>query len=205
MVCSGQTRGYGNLALSLMRDIKDRADDTSLASTLRDRLLGEANTDAWPDDDTFKSEWGRRKFYGALRRERVLMVLRALERRYQEHAHLAEPLMSFDWSKLQVEHILPQSWEASWPIAEDVSADERKWALHGIGNLTLVSQKLNPKMSNSAWIDPSGSGGKQEALRKHTRLEINRRLLENYPVWNDEAIAARSREMFDDALAIWPR
>lgn len=205
MVCSGQTRGYGTLALSLMRDIKDRADGASLAATLRDRLLGEANTDAWPDDDTFKSEWGRRKFYGALRRERVLMVLRALERRYQEHAHLAEPLMTFDWSKLQVEHILPQSWETGWPIAENVSPAERNWALHGIGNLTLVSQKLNPTMSNSPWVDPVGKGGKQEALRKHTRLEINRRLLENYPVWNDEAIDARSREMFKDAMAIWPR
>jgi len=205
MVCSGQTRGYGTLALSLMRDIKDRADGASLAATLRDRLLGEANTDAWPDDDTFKSEWGRRKFYGALRRERVLMVLRALERRYQEHAHLAEPLMTFDWSKLQVEHILPQSWEAGWPIAEHVSPADRNWALHGIGNLTLVSQKLNPTMSNSPWIDPAGKVGKQEALRKHTRLEMNRRLLENYPVWNDDAIEARSREMFGDALAIWPR
>lgn len=205
MVCSGQTRGYGTLALSLMRDIKARANDATLAGTLRDRLLGEANTDAWPDDDTFKSEWGRRKFYGALRRERVLMVLRALERRYQEQAHLAEPLMTFDWSKLQVEHILPQSWEAGWPIAEHVSPADRNWALHGIGNLTLVSQKLNPTMSNSPWIDPAGKVGKQEALRKHTRLEINRRLLENYPVWNDDAIEARSREMFNDALAIWPR
>lgn len=205
MVCSGQTRGYGNLALSLMRDIKDRAAGASLASTLRNRLIGETNTDAWPDDDTFRSEWGRRKFYGALRRERVLMVLRALERRYQEHAHLAEPLMSFDWSKLQVEHILPQSWESGWPIAEDVSPAARNWALHGIGNLTLVSQKLNPTMSNSPWIDPAGKGGKQEALRKHTRLEINRRLLENYPTWDDETIEARSREMFTDALAIWPR
>lgn len=205
MVCGGQTRGYGTLALSLMRDIKYRPANTSLAGALRHRLHAEANTDAWPDDDTFKSEWGRRKFYGVLRRERVLMVLRALERRYQEQAHLAEPLMSFDWSKLQVEHILPQSWEAGWPIAENVSPADRNWAIHGIGNLTLVSQKLNPTMSNSPWIDPAGKAGKQEALRKHTRLEINRRLLENHSVWNDDAIEARSREMFGDALAIWPR
>jgi hypothetical protein len=205
MVCGGQTRGYGTLALSLMRDVKTRPDDASLADTLRGRLLGEANTDAWPDDDTFKSEWGRRKFYGALRRDRVLMVLRALERRYQEQAHLAEPLMTFDWSKLQVEHILPQSWETGWPISENVSPEDRNWALHGIGNLTLVSEKLNPTMSNSPWIDPAGKVGKQEALRKHTRLEINRRLLEIYPIWNDDAIEARGREMLTDALAIWPR
>jgi len=90
-------------------------------------------------------------------------------------------------------------------IAENVSPADRNWALHGIGNLTLVSQKLNPTMSNSPWIDPAGKVGKQESLRKHTRLEINRRLLENYPVWNDDAIESRSREMFSDALAIWPR
>lgn len=113
--------------------------------------------------------------------------------------------MTFDWSKLQVEHVLPQSWRDNWPLADGVTADQRDVALHGIGNLTLVSEKLNPSLSNAAWTYPNGKSGKSDALRKHTRLEINRRLLDTHPSWTDESILDRASELYHVAKTIWPR
>jgi hypothetical protein len=191
--------------LRLHKVLADAPEGTSLADLLKAQLLSEAGSDAWPSDELFRLEWLRRRFYGGLRRERVVMVLRALEHFYQSNAHLAEPLMTFDWSKLQIEHILPQSWHEHWPLPDGITADQRELALHGIGNLTLVAGKLNPSLSNAAWCHAEAKGGKSEALRRHTRLELNRRLLEDHKAWDDASIEARAGKLFQDASTIWPR
>lgn len=205
MICAYQTRGYGTLALRLQNVMAEAPEGVSLADLLREQLLSETGTDAWPNDELFRLEWLRRRFYGGLRRERVVMVLRALEHFYQSNAHLAEPLMTFDWSKLQIEHILPRSWHEHWPLAEGITPEQRELALHGIGNLTLVSGKLNPSLSNAAWRHAETKGGKADGLLRHTRLELNRRLLANHEVWNEASISARADELFQDASTIWSR
>ena len=205
MICAYQTRGYGTLALRLHKLLADMPENISQADTLKNLLLSETGSDAWPSDELFRNEWVRRRFYNSLRRDRILMVLQALELSYQSNAHLAEPLMTFDWSKLQIEHILPQSWQEHWPLSDGVTPDQRDMALHGIGNLTLVAEKLNPSLSNAAWLHPDGQKGKAAALRKHTRLELNRRLLDDHQVWSDGSIEARAAALYADAALIWPR
>lgn len=205
MICAYQTRGYGTLALRLHKLLVNTPEDISQAEALKNQLLSETGSDAWPSDELFRNEWVRRRFYNSLRRDRVLMVLQALELSYQSNAHLAEPLMTFDWSKLQIEHILPQSWQEHWPLLDGITPDQRDVSLHGIGNLTLVAEKLNPSLSNAAWVHPDGKKGKAEALRAHTRLEINRRLLNDHPTWPDESIETRAKALCDDAVVIWPR
>ena len=91
------------------------------------------------------------------------------------------------------------------PMPVGITPEQRELALHGIGNLTLVAGKLNPSLSNAAWCYAEAEGGKSEALRKHTRLELNRRLLENHETWDEASIAARADALFQDASAIWPR
>lgn len=204
MVCNLQTRGYGTLAMELLRAILAAPDAPMDAVLSKVLLSNDAGTDAWPDDDKFRTEWSGRKFYNGLRRDRVLMLLRALEEVLQQGKHLAEPLMTFDWAQLQIEHVMPQSWLEHWPLRESVTADQRNWAIQGIGNLTLVSGKLNPTLSNAPWLPHKALAGKMATLKKHTRLELNRLLLESYPEWNDASIRERAQELFQTALQIWP-
>lgn len=204
MICGFQTRGYGMLALKLLKVMKEAPTDEPIAARLSNELRETATgIDAWPDDEMFRTEWGRRKFYGGLRRDRVLMILQAIEEAYQSEAYKSEPILTFDLSRLQIEHILPQKWEAHWPLPEiGVTADDRNWQLHGIGNLTLVSSKLNPSLSNSPWVVPGGKG-KREALDEHSKLELNRRLLAAHQDWNEERVRLRASELFETARKIW--
>jgi hypothetical protein len=64
----------------------------------------------WPDDVTFDYNWRTRDLYGG-RGARPLLVLRALEEQAWRQDKLAMPVASFDWKRVQVEHIMPQSWE----------------------------------------------------------------------------------------------
>ncbi len=133
------------------------------------------------------------------------MVLRAIEEHSHTHSTLAEPIVAFDWSQLQIEHILPQSWIEHWPLPSDVSAEERDLRVHGIGNLTLVSGKLNPTMSNAPWLaNDATPASKKEALRQHSRLDINRQLLATAgDTWDETKIAQRAEQLFDIAAKIW--
>jgi hypothetical protein len=134
------------------------------------------------------------------------MILQALEHRYQSLNGKTEPLMTFDWSQLQIEHIMPQKWESHWPLLDDLSAEERKSNVQGIGNLTLVSKKLNPSLSNGPWFDTEdGKPGKRSGLHAHTILRLNKSLIDTYDNWSDASIDERAEQLFDDAKQIWPR
>lgn len=206
LIGGGQTRSYGSLALAILKAIKAQNDQPASA-TLHDVLASLTGSDEWPSDEAFRHSWNVRQFYGYFKRDRVLMVLQALEHRYQSRNGKAEPLMSFDWSQLQIEHIMPQSWETYWPLPEDIAVEQRKANIQRIGNLTLVSKKLNPSLSNGPWLDLDAEKiGKRSGLHAHTMLMINRKLLDAYrEEWSDEAIGARSEQLFMDAKEIWPR
>ena len=205
LICGAQTRSYGTLALTILKAIRAQ-EDRPASEILREVLTSLTGSDEWPTDEAFRRNWTNRQFYGYFRRDRVLMILQALEHRYQSRNGKSEPLMSFDWSQLQIEHIMPQSWETHWPLPDDITADERRANLQGIGNLTLVSKKLNPSLSNGPWSDlDADKPGKRSGLHAHTMLMINRKLLDDHnDNWSDKAIGARAEQMFTDAKDIWP-
>ncbi len=206
LICGSQTRSYGALSLSILKAIRAHGDQpTSIA--LRELLGALDGADEWPSDETFRRNWIGRQFYGYFKRDRVLMILQALEHRYQSRNGKAEPLMSFDWSQLQIEHIMPQGWESHWPLPDGLTAEERKANIQGIGNLTLVSKRLNPSLSNAPWFDlDAEKPGKRSGLNAHTMLMINRKLLDECKSgWSDDAIGARAERLFQDAKDIWQR
>jgi hypothetical protein len=203
MVRNLQTRGYGTLALDLVRGIKKVADGEPAAPILIASL--NSTPGDWPDDDEFKHSWRTNRFYGWFRRDRVAMLLQALEERYQTISGKSEPLLPFDYAKLQIEHIMPQSWAANWPLGHVHSALERDTFVQNIGNLTLVSSKLNPSLSNSAWFVPGSTNCKSAQLAKHSGLRLNHHILGKHAEhWDEEAIQQRADTLFEEARIIWP-
>ncbi|TJW51963.1 MAG: DUF262 domain-containing protein [Mesorhizobium sp.] len=210
MVCGAQTRGYGTLAIELIDVIHAVDSGMPVAAAISKYLTEIKGTLFWPDYKRFKSEWCSRVFYGYFRRARVLMILQALEEHYQTPGALGEPVVSFDFSKLTIEHIMPQKWQDHWPFeGDETKRVNRDRALHGIGNLTLVSGSLNPSLSNSAWkLAPQADGRancKSVALKAHSKLQMNAKLLDRWSnVWSEEQINERANALFQAALQIWP-
>jgi hypothetical protein len=206
MVCGFQTRGYGTLALSLTKQL-NMFDGHSVSPVVKQYLVDESKSNAWPSDAVFHEEWVHRRFYKTLRRERVIMLLQAIEEEYQRQASpKTEPILKFDFSQLTIEHVLPQNWAEHWPLDTGESVEQRDQILHGIGNLTLVSGQLNPALSNAPWLPSSHSNGKckRTALEEHSKLELNRLLLKTHDQWDKTAIPLRAEELFKQARAIWP-
>ena len=103
---------------------------------------------------------------------------------------------------LTVEHVLPQEWAAHWPLPitddPDLARTRREAAKHTIGNLTLVTGKLNPKLSNGPWTE------KRETLRKYSVLLISNDIRQA-ETWDEAAIAERGDHLARRAVSLWWR
>lgn len=201
MVCRLTTKGYNRLFLDLLGELHE-ADPSNVASTCETFLSSSAaESMRWPNDSEFVDAIVGLPLYRLLTRGRLRLVLEGIEDNLRtsisEEAHVQR-------GSLTIEHVLPQSWSEHWPLAEvdDVVAAtvERDRILHTLGNLTLVNNKLNPKLSNAAW------GQKRTTLGEHTVLHLNKQLLsENGEgAWDEESIRSRGRILATEAIRVWP-
>ena len=125
------------------------------------------------------------------------MVLVAIEKYLR--GRFAEPLG--DVVNLTIEHIMPQSWETHWPLRnhDNGGKEARDISIGAIGNLTLLTKKLNSRQSNGPWSE------KREELDKHSTLLLNKQLLQNAPhSWDETTIRERTKELGETIAAIWP-
>lgn len=196
MICQLNTRGYNRLFIEFLAALDGPTEELSgrVAAQL---ALGTADSNRWPSDREFKSAWREQPIFRRLTRQRVRMILMALE--MNMHSDKGENV-TFD-KKLSVEHLMPRKWRTdSWPLPgamdEEVEIENRERALHTIGNLTLLRQKLNASVSNGAFH------AKQKAILKYSALNLNRPLAA-WDGWDEGAIQKRSDELFRVAKRIW--
>ncbi|MDX6591753.1 MAG: hypothetical protein QOJ13_949 [Gaiellales bacterium] len=107
---------------------------------------------------------------------------------------------------LHIEHVLPQTWSLHWPVRGEAAEECRHRHVHVLGNLTLVTKRLNSTLSNAAWVSmPEGRTPKRETLNKHSVLLLNRRLVDGWPErWDEETIDDRGRQLASVAVDVWP-
>jgi hypothetical protein len=97
-----------------------------------------------------------------------------------------------------IEHIMPQKWQAHWPLGNQTE-DEREADIQTIGNLTLLTTKLNASVSNGPW------NAKSDELTKHDVLLINKQVQKlGEKGWSEELIKARTSSLIQTMTEIWP-
>lgn len=201
MICGLTPKNYNRLFLDLLRSATRQGAFT--AAVTRDFLLGlSGDSGRWPDDDEFRIAWLETPIYQKLAQYKQRMVLAALDRAFEEPKSESLPLPG----SLTIEHVLPRSWEAHWPLAstspvdpiqKQEATDLRNRLLHSFGNLTLITGSLNPSLSHAGW------NKKQPELVKRSKLNLNR-YFHGVPEWDEAAIQKRGAVLFKKARSIWP-
>jgi len=207
MVCDLDTRAYTTFFVDLLAAASQTLDADPAAPAVR-QFLGRSQAEGarWPGDAEFTKAWMSEPLYKRLTRPRLRMILLAIEARL--HSQFSEAVTLTD-DKLQIEHVMPQSWEDHWPLPADQDAghakDRRQALLHTIGNLTLVTKKLNPSLSNAPWLAASPGGkSKRAGLHGHSILRLNHELVHsNENAWDEDRIEARSLRLLQHAIAVW--
>ena len=125
------------------------------------------------------------------------MLLEAMEKSYIDPMSEEVELKG----TLTIEHIMPQSWGRNWPLPSDQDPEKaeisRNQLIHTIGNLTLLTKKLNPSLSNAEWHKKRGG------IKDHSILSLNKKLLD-FDDWNEDEIIKRGERLFKEARKIWP-
>jgi hypothetical protein len=211
-VVGWSTQGYNRVFLTLVKNLRSQepavipeAVEAALAA-----LAGESA--AWPTDEQFGKAWMNGGAYHVLNRARLTHILARLSTTYQTNR--TEELAVE--SELTIEHIMPQSWSAGWPLPDgsrglewqelvDAGPDDpraiatsaREKAIHTMGNLTVLRQALNSSVSNAPWSD------KKPALLQASLLPINLQLAA-FSEWDEQSIVERGQALLKRALVLWP-
>jgi hypothetical protein len=198
MICRLTPKNYNRLAIDLLKALAEGC------GTPRERLRGvllasDADTLRWPTDEEFTATLMNDRLYRTLTRKRLRMFLRALEQ--QLHTGKTEQL---DLEKrLTIEHLMPRQWKKHWPLSVDTSAeaeDHRDHIVHTLGNLTLLTRKLNPSVSNGPWEK------KLAQISRHSLLRLNKEIeAHDQGTWDEAAIHARGKALAALACKTWPR
>lgn len=215
MICDYTSKNYNRIAVDLLKEF-EASDLAPHETVIRHLCEARADTEVWPDDAQVLAALSERPLYSRVkpvRRVRMLLEACELERRlasggFAELEAQEAPQLGMG---LTVEHVLPQSWRQHWGIELDGVPDreraeleaqltaERESHVHLLGNLTLVTKKLNPSVGNSAW--PT----KREALDTHSILHINRDLVrDGEETWDEAGIDLRGRRLASLVVAHWP-
>ncbi len=118
--------------------------------------------------------------------------LRKIEEFYRKSKELS-PLANPD--KVNLEHILPENpgdLKNDWPEFDE---NKHKAYLKRIGNLTLISSKLNKEAANANFV-------KKKDVYKDSEIEITKQLVE-CERWTQVEIERRQDEFANKALQIW--
>jgi hypothetical protein len=193
VVCELTTKNYNRLFTDIVRRLRE-AGSFSAASIQNQLLESTGEATRFPDDEEFGRAWLNIAAYKKLVRKRLRMILEALNSAM--HTDMSEDV--YIREKLTIEHLMPQTWRVHWPLPEGVTEAERDQIVHTFGNLTLLTKKLNPAISNSSWEV------KRPQILTHSVLKMNHEFYEA-DEWSEDDITTRTQELFDLAVGIWPR
>lgn len=205
MLIRGTTKNYNQIFAELLQLLKT-SDRTKVGDVIQE-FFAKLSTESryWPDDNEIREELRSCPIYKRIGRGRLRMVMEAIEDHLRGWVGNSVGLSNERAmrGKYTIEYVMPRKWQANWPISEGARAeDEREALLDTFGNLTLLTSRLNSKVSNGPW---NGEMGKKQALEDHCVLLMNRKLKDLAgDDWNESKIRTRTEALVKVITEIWP-
>jgi len=181
---SGLHAAFKGLWSEIKQDMADEGitDDAKMVTLMIKRIRARS-TVKWPSSDEFIHSLESRGIYGS----RVTPYILS-----EYNKSLGDDGVD---GKPHVEHVLPQVMSETWtPIfTKEVHAG----LVDKIGNLTLLSEKMNTEISNGAYEL------KRDKFRTQSRYTISRKLGTDYENWTTASIKRRSHDIATWAALRW--
>jgi hypothetical protein len=217
-VCGLTAKNYNKVFMNQLARMAGKRLTANLLAAGLASLDG--NASRWPNDDEFRKSWLESALYGSvLDSAKLKAILVELENGLRS-PRSEEPLAS-GLERLDVDHILPDSWFENWPLPDHSKATsmeayearyasygdrpvpervlairKRESAKHRIGNLTLIHYGVNRSLQHCEFPK------KREVFFKESNLHLNRTIM-GAETWDESAIDMRARDLLSVAVKIW--
>jgi Protein of unknown function (DUF1524)/Protein of unknown function DUF262 len=212
-VCGLTTKNYNNLFLAIVAGLDKGGWSLPAFEDALVKQSGESSR--FPKNEEFQRALEFTPLYRSLGSAKTRSLLSEIELqkrgKFQETHQLPETLT--------VEHVLPDNWLAEWPMlgAEQPNPADYSSSLfeyhqeddtlmgqmarrhrlkHSLGNLTLVTQSFNSKVSNCAFET------KLPEFTEQSVLMLNKDIAKE-KTWNELDIEKRGARLAKEALKIW--
>ncbi|MDJ0362749.1 DUF1524 domain-containing protein [Rhodococcus sp. H29-C3] len=197
------TSDLGRVVADLIKSHRQIASE-NLTGAVRSYLTRlNATSTYWPGDEQVIEEIKTQPVYRRFKRGRLRVFLEAIEDHLRGFTG-AKPLGNERVARVgyPIEHLMPQKWEANWPVENPFEQENRRDHIHRLGNLTLLTQALNGKVSNGPWL---GDNGKRALIDTHDVFLLNRRLRDiSGQGWTEQQIDDRTLALIECLLLTWP-
>ncbi len=205
MLVRATAKSYNKLMADVVSVVRN-CPAGSIGESVRNFLASQqSEVGYWPDDDEVRLELASLPIYRKVSRARLRMLLESIEDHWRGWlpGQTSAAGMRIRRNSYAIEHVMPQAWSKHWPLPTGIPETERDARIHRIGNLTLLTKKLNSTVSNGPW---AGDTGKAAHLLENDVLLLNSRLIKSYGArqWDEEGIDQRTSEALDTVLQIWP-
>lgn len=209
-ICGLTHKSYNKVVPGIIRHVKGKGNTVSAFFNHISSMTGDVSR--MPADMEVKEKIRDRKMYGVVPTPRIRYILYRIE---NEKRGKNDEIPCATFENLTIEHVMPQSWAMHWPLPDGTTApcestmssghmlddktkalmEERQQSLDTLGNLTLVTEVLNPSIGNKAWKT------KRTHLSK-SLLALNREIAGN-EFWDETAIKKRADGLATVANKIW--
>ena len=212
MACGMSARSYGQLFIGLIGELEESGPQQAGDTVVRYLAQQQAFANVWPGDEDLLQAFAE-PLYWSLTTGRLNLILQGIEGELRRTSMTeCQPVPR----NLHIEHVMPQGWRPDvdndnrWPLQHDIDnpnavAAKRDRLIHSIGNLTLVTQRLNSSLSNAPWTEKRGT------LKIHSQLFLNKDLIylqssrgEERPKWDESTIDERRKRLHQAAIKVWP-
>jgi hypothetical protein len=207
-VIRATSKAYNKLFPQLVGDLING--HRMAAGTYVENFLKQQTADSmyWPDDSTVRDNLKSSGIYNVLTRSRLRMILEGIEDEIRNPAdeQVATQQQWCERARLQVEHVMPRSWAANWPLQEKETREERQERINRLGNLTLLTPTKNAAVSNGPWFGNDPKKHKRALLSANTTFLMNRALVDGTGPegWTITDIDTRTSSLTDFFIKIWP-
>ncbi|MGH9434380.1 MAG: DUF262 domain-containing protein [Terriglobia bacterium] len=211
-ICGLSTKNYNKVVTWFIKQVRDAGDSLGEFHKHLGGLTGDASR--MPGDLHVIEAFSRQRTYADIPTPRLRYILEQLE--YGSRSKFDEVAVST--ANLTIEHVMPQKWSTYWPLPDERLApcessfqaamsnhqlddktkalmDTRQRWIDTMGNLTLLTEALNPSISNGPWA------AKREKIGK-SLLAMNRDIAAQ-PVWSEAEIEKRAGTLAAVANRLW--
>ncbi len=206
-LCYLPTQNYNNVFVEVVAHMKASGVNEAAFLSYFATKAG-SDTSRFPMDADLESAIQSRPQYGWIPQNRLRLILEELEFAARDRFNINGSLQE----GLSIEHVMPQSWMASWPLQSGASApadlttgvdadmraeiDRRAAVIHTLPNLTLLTPPANSQVGNSGFVDK-----KKRLMDSLLKTNI---AIASEPEWHEAAMRRRASTIAALALKLWP-
>lgn len=215
-ICGYTTKNYNNIFLDFLKFLMNEKDVKNFIEYINSK---KSETNILPSDETLREKIILRPIYNDEKGKSKVFVNILLEiEHFIRNSKQENAVFSSD--KLTIEHVMPQKWYEHWPIGSNQIAMEdfysasykvygeqdenglyhsivkRNTLANTIGNLTILTDSLNPSLSNLSFDKKRSEILKQSTFKLNTYFhDVND--------WNEIEIGKRGVYLSEIICQIW--